>query len=161
MNGDKTSGEKKVSDARAAIVAGVALVIAAFYVFFGIDWYNNGHLVICYCELSVDPHSWCYRPDDTGSGSASTAPLPGNESSQDINSALRSSLQSITRCYKGTTESQEYESSFSHRLALWWNSMFLTDDQRRVALAAVITVIYVAYLGFVASVLKDWFLQSK
>ena len=39
--------------------------------------------------------------------------------------------------------------------------MFLTDDQRRVALAAVITVIYVAYLGFVASVLKDWFLQSK
>ena len=37
MNGDKTSGEKKVSDARAAIVAGVALVIAAFYVFFGID----------------------------------------------------------------------------------------------------------------------------
>jgi hypothetical protein len=160
--------EKKVSDARAAIMAGTALVLGAFYVFFGVDWYNKGRLVMCYCELSVDPNSWCYRPDDPPSGNTSATPLPRYEPSTppstsprlDTGNNFTNSLGIINRCYKGTTASHEYENSYSHRFDLWWNSMFLTDDNRRAALASIVTAFYVAFLGFTASVLKDWFVSK-
>jgi hypothetical protein len=38
--------------------------------------------------------------------------------------------------------------------------MFLTDDNRRAALASIVTAFYVAFLGFTASVLKDWFVSK-
>jgi hypothetical protein len=160
--------EKMVSDSRAAIMAGTALILGAFYVFFGVDWYNKGHMVLCYCELSVDPHSWCFSPDAPQSEDTSTAPLSRYESSPNmelnpqtsIRDLLTTGLGPINRCYKGLTETREYENSYSHRFALWWNSMFLTDADRRMALAGVLTAIYTAFLGLTASVLKDW-LQSR
>jgi hypothetical protein len=159
------SDEKKVSDVQATSLAGIALVLGLLYVWVGVDWYSKGHLVMCYCELSVDPRSWCYRPEpgDPPAGAPRyqpSSPSPGNPQSG-VNGVIANSLGTINRCYKGTTAALEYENSWSHRFALWWNHFFLDDENRRDALAALVSALYVAFLGFAGSVLKDWWLQPK
>jgi hypothetical protein len=149
---------KKVSNEVAAIVAGLALALGAWYVLYGIDWYYKGRLIMCTCELSVDPKSWCCRPGDP---ECQPRPREACENLSGVNPILCQSLSSITRCYRGKTAQAEYEQSFSHRFALWWNKTFEEDEKHREALAAVVTVLYVAYLGFAAAVLKDWLVNSE
>jgi hypothetical protein len=96
-------------------------------------------------------------PNPKARTNGASGPLP------DTGNLFINSLGVINRCYKGTSESEKYENSYSHRFALWWNSMFVADDddarRRRDALAGVAAAIYVAFLGLTASVLKDWFLE--
>jgi hypothetical protein len=40
------SDERKVSDEKAAALAGTALILGALYVFLGANWYYRGHLVM-------------------------------------------------------------------------------------------------------------------
>src|SRR3954467_11947509 len=102
------SDAKKVSDTRAATVAGIALALGALYVGFGVEWYSKGHLAMCYCELSVDPASWCYTPEpgDPPRGTPPyqpPPPAPVDPQSGGVNDVIMNSLSTINRCYKGMT----------------------------------------------------------
>src|SRR4051794_28572053 len=117
------SDAKKVSDTQVATLAGIALALGALYVGFGVEWYSKGHLVMCYCELSVAPASWCYTPEPGGPPPGvpryqPAPPTPGDPQSG-VNGVIINSLSTINRCYKGRTEALEYENSWSHRFDLW------------------------------------------
>src|SRR5215813_11584586 len=99
--------EKKVSDARAATVAIIALALGVLYVGFGVDWYYKGRLVMCTCELTTEPSSWCYRYE--GLSCAETPWIPQCRRSAPVCkptdascNILENSLATITPCYRGT-----------------------------------------------------------
>jgi hypothetical protein len=163
------SGERRVSDVHALTMAAIALVIGVLYVGFGIDWYYKGHLVMCYCELTVKPTSWCYQY--AGRPCKETWWLPqcrpaASDSACDrapytSECILSTRIGTVTPCYKGATAQRAYDNDIGHRFELWWNSFFVEDENRRLGLASVVTLMYAAFLAFVGSVLKDWWLQPR
>jgi hypothetical protein len=160
------SEEKKVSDARAAIVAVIALALGALYVAFGVDWYYKGHLIMCYCELNIQPTSWCYRYaglpcEETWWIPQCRRPAPVCTPSDSTCNLYTNSLHNITPCYRGVTAQHQYENSISHRFDFWWNGFFVDDENHRLGLATIVTLMYAAFLSFAFSVLKNWWLQSK
>jgi hypothetical protein len=60
---------------------------------------------------------------------------------------MRRGASSAIFTFVATNPSERWQRTHSHRFDLWWNSVFLNDDGRRAALATIVSLIYVAFLG--------------